>query len=131
MILEFLSFLAPLAGFKTKAPPPTKALVEEPPKVVEDTRDIFDLNRIIDWVEGQPQDKEYDYLNMKHCLIAQYLKAQGKIDVRVHPNWAFFEGRENGVPLPRGVNQAVAQDRYKGWTFGGALINLKALRNNA
>lgn len=128
MILEFLSFLAPLAGFKAKAPTPAKALVEEPPKVIQDTRDIFDLNRIIDWVEKQPADKEYNYVNTKHCLIAQYLKAQGKTDVHVSHVSAYFDGCESGLRLPNGVNCAVRQGC---WTFGGALKELKALRNSA
>lgn len=131
MILEFLSFLAPLAGFKAKAPTPTKALVEESPKVIQDTRDIFDLNRIIDWVEKQPADKEYNYVSTGYCLIAQYLIAQGETDVHVTPTAAYFRRCEDGARLPNGVNRAVEQGRDEGWTFGGALKELKALRNNA
>ena len=41
--------------------------------------DPFSLENLIAWLEKQPAQKEYDYLNCEgYCLIGQYLTAHGK-----------------------------------------------------
>lgn len=88
------------------------------------SKDIHSLDNLIAWLETQPADKEYDYLDNQNCVLAQYLTASG---IKVHgvagQAYRIEENFSDYIPLPRSF-QSVAVDGIRkigGSTFGAAL----------
>ena len=40
----------------------------------ETTTDVFSL---IDWLEHQPRETEYDFAEFRNCLLTRFIRAQG------------------------------------------------------
>ncbi len=41
------------------------------------SQNIFSLEGVISWLEMQPGETEYDYLDYGDCLLAQYCRVRG------------------------------------------------------
>ncbi len=48
------------------------------------------------WLKRQPPDKTYCYLDHGHCLVADYLLAQGYKNVKVYSGGVFNHGKKRG-----------------------------------
>lgn len=79
------------------------------------------------WLKRQPSNVVYEYADPKNCLIAQYLKAQGKRGVSVgafscsYKEKGWFKSRRH-ESIPYHINYAA----MRGKTYGGALAHLTA-----
>lgn len=88
------------------------------------SKDIHSLDNLIAWLETQPADKEYDYLDNQNCVLAQYFKASG---IKVHgvAGLAYRTGENSSdyIPLPLSFQSVAVDDIRKigGSTFGAAL----------
>lgn len=49
----------------------------------EKPADVMSVRSLIAWLERQPADKEYCYLDHGHCLIGDYLRSCGFSDIWV------------------------------------------------
>jgi hypothetical protein len=95
------------------------------------TRDWKSLDTLIAWLEKQPRDGEYKYMANTQCLLAQYLKAQGKRRVSVGSDNVSFTNSRWNLLLRRQVH--MLPDHFNniavvGRTFGGALTRAKSIR---
>jgi hypothetical protein len=48
------------------------------PKWEQKTDDVFSLESLIAWLEKQPRDRRYDYIDTHNCLAACYYKDMGQ-----------------------------------------------------
>jgi|SRR5882672_9604510 len=86
-------------------------------KTIETKADPFSLDTLIAWLEKQPADKVYCYIDNGRCLLAQYFKEMGFKNALIGPYDFDCEGA-NSVKLPRHFNEISQRwDR----TFGAAL----------
>lgn len=47
--------------------------------------DLFSVKSLVKWLETKPASGRYSYIDGGHCLIAQYLQANGFSEARVGP----------------------------------------------
>jgi len=90
---------------------------------VETKADPFSLESLIAWLEKQPKDKVYCYVDNGHCLIAQYLLSLGYQAVGVDAR-GFYDRSDdslntaNLISLHPNLNTVAVREPY---TFGAAL----------
>ena len=83
---------------------------------VETKPDVFSLEGLAAWLEKQPAEKRYCYLNTGACLLHQYVAASGLPIQAMHSNcWISKDGTKH--EYPRELNSVAVQE----CTFGGAL----------
>jgi len=90
--------------------------------------DPFSLESLIAWLEKQPADKTYCYMDNGYCLLSQYFTYSGFQNVDVG-GWDFTHGpKQERVSFSNAFeNVAVEQP----WTFGAALDRAReALSSN-
>lgn len=90
--------------------------------------DPFSLDSLIAWLETQPSDKEYCYLDNGHCLLGQYFTAMGFNGVQVGGGDFDHEFAEN-VRFPEilgdvAYGDLITSDYVR--TFGAALHRARA-----
>jgi hypothetical protein len=89
-------------------------------------RSPFELKSLIDWLEKQPADAEYDYLNNDDCLLCRYFRSVGLPLAGVAPvggsHWT--DDRWESRPLPDTLR---ATSRREPWNYGAALERARAL----
>lgn len=77
------------------------------------------------WLERQPSDVTYTYVNNQDCLICRYLKDCGFEDITVTPTEAILNYQkldQEIVRLPRGMNDiAFGRLDAQSYTMGAAL----------
>lgn len=99
------------------------------PKWDQQTKaDPFTVESLITWLEKQPANEVYCYIDHGRCLISQYLIYHGYKNVQVYSDPAFTHGdAETHVSYPDIFNYiAIKKER----TFGGALERAReALRS--
>ena len=85
--------------------------------------DVFSLESLIAWLEKQPTDGRYCYINNGRCLLSQYFRAMGFQRVRMLP-WK-FDHSDGEARLPEIFDQ-IAQGHDPGdWVFGAALARAR------
>lgn len=99
------------------------------------TEPVFDANapllseaRIIAWLEKQPADGEYNYMDTDDCCICQYLKSQGKMGVGAGGNYAYYngtDGKKKIEDLPDWIEDALILG-----TFGSVLSAIRHFVSN-
>lgn len=52
-------------------------MLYDPNWEVKTKADPFTLTSLIGWLEKQPLNKSYGYFNLRHCVMAEYFRAQG------------------------------------------------------
>ena len=77
--------------------------------------DVFTLDSLISWLETQPPEGSYDWLDVNGCLVCLYLQACGYERPSAHPGLTQSSIRDWG---PRGYYKIA---RNRPWTFGAAL----------
>jgi hypothetical protein len=83
------------------------------PKWEQETKaDPFSLASLIAWLEKQPAETEYSYIDPRFCVIGQWRKAMGAVDVVVSL-W--------NAPMNKFWAIAISQPR----TFGAALTRAR------
>lgn len=91
----------------------------EKPKV-----DPLSLGGLIAWLEMQPANKTYDWLDCSgQCLIDQYGAAVGLPHIAVNLN-----GELNQIFPDMADYATVCGGGEDGWTFGGALERARSVR---
>jgi len=88
-------------------------------------RTIFDLHRLIAWLEMQPGDKEYCFEDTGNCLLGQYFKSIGEMDSEGFIGGTFIKLRSGTFDLPISWRH-IARGRHVltrgyNYTFGAAL----------
>lgn len=78
--------------------------------------DPFSLESLIAWLEKQPADKMYCYQDLGHCLLGQYFRSCGFLNVQVGGSEVGLNGRDFRLSEAF-ANIAVEYPR----TFGAAL----------
>lgn len=80
------------------------------------SKDWKSLDNLIAWLETQPADGYYCYTDSGNCMLAQYLRAQGKKAVSVNSMYATFA------------------NSWKFWSYGSSVLpsgfDLIARRNH-
>lgn len=71
---------------------------------------------LIAWLERQPENQEYDYIEADSCMAAQYLKAHGVRSFIV-------DGQDDLNEMLPGLGDVAVQ---RPWTFGAALQRARA-----
>ncbi len=85
--------------------------------------DVMSMENLVNWLEQQPAKAEYDYLDHRNCLVAQYLKANGHKDPFVYSCGHYQDNKGRDYQLPMDFDDAsVGYPR----TFGAALKRAKA-----
>ena len=72
---------------------------------------IFSNEAFVNWLEAQPPNKTYRYVDHNNCAIAQYLKAQGFTGIEIGSQdmeYRDASGRLYREYLPQGWNAAVS-----------------------
>ena len=88
--------------------------------------DPFSLESLIAWLEKQPADNTYCYLDHGYCLLSQYFIAQGMEAVHVFSCGGFkHDGIDDDYPLEFDVIAAEGVH-----TFGAALERARSLIQN-
>jgi hypothetical protein len=90
--------------------------------------DPFSLDSLIEWLEKQPADKPYCYMDNGHCLLGQYFTAMGFRLVAVGGS-DFDHETERGVIFPEKFNDVAYGDLQTfdfNRTFGAALKRARA-----
>lgn len=104
-------------------------------KTIETKSDPFSLDTLIGWLEKQPADKVYCYVDNGRCLLAQYFEAMGFKFVSVSP-FDFRHHEALSTELPDHFN-SIASNRsaYEDvieseneYTFGAALNRARMFR---
>lgn len=93
--------------------------------------DPLSFASLIAWLEKQPADKTYDYVDCTECLLSQYYTAMGYQNVEITPIFLSHGGprRDGRVQLPYSFN-LIARGNGVGrseWTFGHALVRARQL----
>lgn len=87
-------------------------------------KDLMNLESLRDWLKTKPAEEEYSYGSNQHCLIAQFLKAQGVKSPCVGGfTWSKTRG---GLEHDLSDNFRNVSFNFPR-TFGGALARLEAL----
>lgn len=91
-------------------------------KQIETKADPFSLKSFAMWLETQPANERYSFLNVSNCAYAQYLKAKGYRFVLIG-GFSFSHGWRTfipsaGRPLTADVRHVLNGHPY---TFGAAL----------
>lgn len=86
--------------------------------------DPMKLESLIAWLERQPADGVYCYIDCGACLLHQYFTEMGFKRVHMHPD--FMKHGDDFVFLPAGYD-AIARGRTpESWTYGKALKRARA-----
>lgn len=90
---------------------------------------LWDRERFCAWLEQKPRDEQYIYCSNGHCLIAQWLRANGWKDPVVFggPNVEAHNGVRGSVSIAPDWLWHVARDMPR--TFGAALARVRVLSN--
>jgi hypothetical protein len=82
-------------------------------------KDILSVNSLIQWLETQPPDGRYSYINEKDCMLCRYFRDMGLEKVIVDP---FRVGHSGGeFELPQSLDKISMGSGQYDWSFGGAL----------
>lgn len=104
-------------------------MLYDPKWDIEIKADPFSLDTLIAWLEKQPENKVYCYLDNGGCLLAQYFQANGHPDAEVGGFEVWLTGspskRDDEVILPDSFSK-IAQEGER--TFGAALKRARRLR---
>ena len=92
--------------------------------------DPFSLESLIAWLEKQPADKPYDYIDSTNCLLCQYFRSVGFNVYTLSGNDFDIRGRLGFIEFPV-ILQNVSQgdyetERRRAWTYGAALARARA-----
>lgn len=88
-------------------------------------RSPFELRSLIEWLEKQPADGEYNYCDPHNCLLSQYFRGVGLPVSQVGAfDWIDTRGVKHN--LPAGF-KTTSQGIGLHWHFGAALIRARAL----
>lgn len=95
-----------------------------------ETKTIFDLHRLIEWLEQKPPQKRYCYLDNGNCLLGQYFKFIGELPDHAKDGigGSYAHLKSGHFELPEAWS-SIAQDdmsAVQDWTFGGALSRARA-----
>lgn len=99
--------------------------VDIDPKYTE--TDVFSLEGLIQWLEMQPPETEYDFFDIWDCLLYRYARARG---VKVHSAGSdnvAIDSLAEGYPRIKICPKGIAGD-YP-WTYGAALERARRLRD--
>lgn len=82
--------------------------------------DPFSLSSLIAWLEMQPADREYNFIDVTQCLLTQYFRSHSKrvwitSNLSVHYKWWLFSWVK---PIPKKFF-CIALEHPQ--TFGAAL----------
>src|SRR5579872_4798368 len=86
--------------------------------------DLWDKARIIAWLASKPANGEYCYVSNGHCLIAQWLRANGWRDPNV-TGGPYVQAREGLGELQKVPRWLWHVSRDQPRTFGAALARAK------
>jgi hypothetical protein len=90
--------------------------------------DPFSLRSLIAWLETQPADETYCYMDNGHCLVAQYLESHGYRNLGVDRRGFYYSvgvGRARAwQDLPPVLNDIALRGLH---TFGAALERARSL----
>ena len=93
--------------------------------------DPFSLESLIAWLEKQPAEGVYCYIDSGRCLLSRYFSANGFPSAKITPSYLVQAGRD--IPLPPDFDEiAVGPHKHfpvgdaPGWTFGAALDRARA-----
>lgn len=101
-------------------------------KQYETKPDVFSLEGLIAWLETQPADGAYDYLDGSNCALCQYLRARGLDVDGLHIGGYRLKGSWTYQPYPDALRVAVHSSPYRNdWTFGYALNVARSLLSTA
>src|SRR6266853_302 len=90
-----------------------------------DIPQLLTVDRVAMWLETQPPEKEYDYLDNCNCLLAQYLTDYGYENVYVTNESVIMDGKYYDFPDLQ-FNRIMWPGVSVG-TFGDALKRAKAI----
>lgn len=79
---------------------------------------IMSLRGLVAWLEQQPPETTYDYVNPYDCLLCRYFLAHGYSDVSVALNTLWHSGGK--ISFPDGMRRAAITDADID-TYGAAL----------
>lgn len=67
------------------------------------------LNKFKAWVNEQPRGTKFDFVDIEVCAVAQYLKAQGHIDVTVGASVFYYGpvGARDHATIPIKIQDAM------------------------
>ena len=98
--------------------------------------DPFSLDSLIAWLEKQPGDETYCYIESGECLLTQYFTASGYNNVYMFTT-GFWHGQDQ-IPGHAGRDEAIEMGRYtplpagfdriahaRPHTFGAALVRAR------
>lgn len=99
------------------------------PNWTETKPDVFSLDALIAWLEKQPAEQTYCYLDHGACLLGQYLKGHGFNWVMIYSSGEFDFERD--CKIVRGEYPIEFDDFAAPFphTFGAALQRAKAYRD--
>jgi hypothetical protein len=86
--------------------------------------DPHSLAGLIAWLELQPRDGEYDFIDAFNCVLCQYFRACGVPVYSVTP-WCYTTTSGERVALPPHFNEIANGPGIVG-TFGAALARARA-----
>ncbi len=93
---------------------------------------VHSLDSLIAWLERQPADYSYNYLDSRSCLLAQYYTEMYGESVQVGARGDYRRASAGSYEVsPESFWRAAADigcTSMKDWTFGGALKRAKALQ---
>lgn len=75
---------------------------------MSNTQALLTLPKFLVWVKEQEPTKTFKFVDIENCSIAQYLKANGQVDVNVGATVACF-GREPRVrvDIPKAIRDVM------------------------
>lgn len=103
-------------------------MLYDPKWEVETKADPMDYKTFVGWLEKQPSDKTYCYLNHGACLVADYLSAMGYEYVQVYSCGDFVHrvGRKKvNAVYPTQLDRISIESPH---TYGEALERAKSRR---
>ena len=83
---------------------------------------VMSVEGLVAWLEGKDPQTEYTYSDHRHCLVAQYLKANGYQDVKVYSIGYFEHADGTGDDYPTEFDQIAIGYPFD---FGHALDRAK------
>jgi len=89
-------------------------------KQTETKADPFKLDSLVAWLEKQPAEKPYCYLDHGQCLLGQYFAHHGFCEVAIYSNGVLVHGKgREHVLYPQVFNSIALMSHPR--TFGVAL----------
>jgi hypothetical protein len=89
-------------------------------------KDIFSVGSLTAWLETQPPEQKYDYMDNCNCLAAQYFRAMGKPTRNVGGyDIDFVDGTHWKIP---GVWMKILNGPEQLLTMGGALAKAQKVK---